>query len=301
MTIARGFSMPADTRPRRSVLYMPGANPRALDKARGLAADGLIFDLEDAVLPEAKSEARRTIAAALAQGGYGRRERLLRVNGLDTPWGHDDLVAAAALDIDGVVLPKIEAAATIRQALGILDRAGARADLALWVMMETPLAMLHAAEIAAASPRLAGLIMGTSDLANDLHAAHTHDRLPLITGLGLCLLAARAYGLTILDGVYLDLADEEGFAQSCRQSVELGFDGKTLIHPKTIAAANAAFAPDEAAIAEARRTVAGFEAAQAAGKGVVLVDGKLVENLHVATARRLVALADRIAALEQAS
>ncbi|MGB8843156.1 MAG: CoA ester lyase [Aliidongia sp.] len=293
--------MPAETRPRRSVLYMPGANPRALDKARGLAADGLIFDLEVAVLPEAKPEARRTIAAALVQGGYGRREKLLRVNGLDTPWGHDDLVAAAALDIDGVVLPKIEAAATIRQALGILDRAGARADLAIWVMMETPLAMLHAAEIAAASPRLAGLIMGTSDLANDLHATHTHDRLPLITGLGLCLLAARAYGLTILDGVYLDLADDEGFVQSCRQGVELGFDGKTLIHPKTIAAANAAFAPDEAAIAEARRIVAGFEAAQAAGKGVVLVDGKLVENLHVATARRLVALADRIAALERAS
>jgi citrate lyase subunit beta/citryl-CoA lyase len=293
--------MPADTRPRRSVLYMPGANARALDKARGLAADGLIFDLEDAVLPDAKPEARRIVAAALAQGGYGRREKLLRVNGLDTSWGHDDLVAAAALDIDGVVLPKIEAAATIRQALGILDRAGARADLAIWVMMETPLAMLHAAEIAAASPRLAGLIMGTSDLANDLHATHTHDRLPLITGLGLCLLAARAYGLTILDGVYLDLADDDGFAQSCRQGVELGFDGKTLIHPKTIAAANTAFAPDEAAIAEARRTVAGFEAAQAAGKGVVLVDGKLVENLHVANARRLVALADRIAALEQAS
>jgi citrate lyase subunit beta/citryl-CoA lyase len=280
---------------------MPGANARALDKARGLAADGLIFDLEDAVLPEAKPEARATVAAALAQGGYGRRERLLRVNGLDTQWGHDDLVAAAAMDIDGVVLPKIEAAATIRQTLAILDRAGARADLVIWVMMETPLAMLRAEEIAAASPRLAGLIMGTSDLANDLHAAHTRDRLPLMTGLGLCLLAARAYGLAILDGVYLDLADDEGFAQSCRQGVELGFDGKTLIHPKTIDAANAAFAPDAAAIAEARRFVAGFEAAQATGKGVVLVDGKLVESLHVANARRLVALADRIAALERTS
>ncbi|MEA2755011.1 MAG: citrate lyase subunit beta / citryl-CoA lyase [Aliidongia sp.] len=293
--------MPTDSRPRRSVLYMPGANARALDKARGLAADGLIFDLEDAVLPEAKPEARATVAAALAQGGYGRRERLLRVNGLDTQWGHDDLVAAAAMDIDGVVLPKIEAAATIRQTLAILDRAGARADLVIWVMMETPLAMLRAEEIAAASPRLAGLIMGTSDLANDLHAAHTRDRLPLMTGLGLCLLAARAYGLAILDGVYLDLADDEGFAQSCRQGVELGFDGKTLIHPKTIDAANAAFAPDAAAIAEARRFVAGFEAAQATGKGVVLVDGKLVESLHVANARRLVALADRIAALERTS
>jgi citrate lyase subunit beta/citryl-CoA lyase len=289
--------MTTEIRPRRSVLYMPGANPRALDKARGLAADGLIFDLEDAVLPDAKPGARAIVAAALAKGGYGKRERLLRVNGLDTPWGHDDLAEAAVLDIHGVVLPKIEAAATIRQSLAILDRAGAPADLGIWVMMETPLAMLHAEEIAAATPRLAGFIMGTSDLANDLQASHTRDRLPLLTGLGLCLLAARAYGLAILDGVYLDLADDEGFAGSCRQGVELGFDGKTLIHPKTIDAANAAFAPDQAAIAQARRFIAGFEAAQAEGKGVVLVDGKLVENLHVANARRLVALADSIAEL----
>jgi citrate lyase subunit beta/citryl-CoA lyase len=165
-------------------------------------------------------------------------------------------------------------------------------------MMETPAGMLRAEEIAGASPRLAGLIMGTSDLANDLHAAHTRDRLPLLTGLGLCLLAARASGLAVLDGVYLDLADDEGFAQSCRQGVELGFDGKTLIHPKTIAAANDAYGPSAEAVTQARRFVAGFEAAQAEGKGVVLVDGKLVENLHVANARRLVALADRIAELE---
>jgi citrate lyase subunit beta / citryl-CoA lyase len=293
--------MPTDIRPRRSVLYMPGANARALDKARGLAADGLIFDLEDAVLPDAKPGARRIVAEALAAGGYGRRERLLRVNGLDTPWGHDDLVAAAKMDIHGVVLPKIEAAATIRQSLAILDRNGAAPDLAVWVMMETPLAMLRVEEIAGSSPRLAGFVMGTSDLANDLHASHTRDRLPLLTGLGLCLLAARGHGLAILDGVYLDLADDEGFAHSCRQGVELGFDGKTLIHPKTIDAANAAYAPDEAAIAQARRFVAGFEAAQAEGKGVVLVDGKLVENLHVANSRRLVALADSIAALGSGS
>jgi citrate lyase subunit beta/citryl-CoA lyase len=293
--------MPTEIRPRRSVLYMPGANARALEKARGLAADGLIFDLEDAVLPDVKLLARATVAAALAGGGYGRRELLLRVNGLDTPWGHDDLVAAARLPIHGVVLPKIESAATTRQSLAILDRAGAAGDLAIWAMMETPLAMLHAEEIAASTPRLAGLIMGTSDLANDLHAAHTPGRLPLLTGLGLSLLAARAYGLAILDGVYLDLADEAGFVQSCRQGVELGFDGKTLIHPKTIDAANAAFAPDEAALAQARRFIAGFEAAQAAGKGVVQIDGKLVENLHVANARRMVALADRIAELGAAS
>jgi citrate lyase subunit beta / citryl-CoA lyase len=293
--------MPTDPRPRRSVLYMPGANARALEKAKGLPADGLIFDLEDAVLPDAKPGARQIVAEALAGGGYGKRERLLRVNGLDTPWGHDDLAAAAAMDIHGVVLPKIEAAATIRQSLAVLDRAGAPASLALWVMMETPAGMLHAEEIAGASPRLAGLIMGTSDLANDLHASHTRDRLPLLTGLGLCLLAARASGLAVLDGVYLDLADDEGFVQSCRQGVELGFDGKTLIHPKTIAAANAAYGPTAEAVAQARRFVAGFEAAQAEGKGVVLVDGKLVENLHVANSRRLVALADRIAELEGGS
>jgi citrate lyase subunit beta / citryl-CoA lyase len=289
--------MPTEIRPRRSVLYMPGANPRALEKARGLAADALIFDLEDAVLPDAKPGARKIIAEALAAGGYGKREKLLRVNGLDTPWGHDDLAAAAGLDIHGVVLPKVESASTIKQSLAILDRAGAPASLAVWVMMETPLAMLHVEEIAASTPRLAGFVMGTSDLANDLHAGHTRDRLPLLTGLSLCLLAARAYGLAILDGVYLDLADDEGFAYSCRQGVELGFDGKTLIHPKTIDAANAAYAPTEAEIAQARRFIAGFEAAQAEGKGVVLVDGKLVENLHVANSRRLVALADRIAEL----
>jgi citrate lyase subunit beta/citryl-CoA lyase len=293
--------MPAEARPRRSVLYMPGANPRALEKARGLKSDALIFDLEDAVAPDAKPGARRIVAEALAAGGYGKRELLLRVNGLDTAWGHDDLLAAATLGIQGVVLPKIESAATIRQSLAILDRAGAPADLAIWCMMETPLAMLRAEEIAGASPRLAGLIMGTSDLANDLHASHTRDRLPLLTGLSLSLLAARAFGLAILDGVYLDLADEAGFAYSCRQGVELGFDGKTLIHPKQLDAANAAFAPTATELDQARRFIAGFEAAQAEGKGVVQIDGKLVENLHVANSRRLVALAERIAELEAAS
>jgi citrate lyase subunit beta / citryl-CoA lyase len=293
--------MPAEARPRRSMLYMPGANPRALEKARGLKADALIFDLEDAVTPDAKPGARNIVAEAVAQGGYGKRELLLRVNGLDTPWGHDDLAAAATLGIHGVVLPKIESAATIRQSLAILDRAGAPEDLPVWCMMETPLAMLRAEEIAGAGPRVAGLIMGTSDLANDLHARHTRERLPLITGLGLSLLAARAHGLAILDGVYLDLGDDVGFVQSCRQGVELGFDGKTLIHPKQLDAANAAFGPTEAELDQARRFIAAFEAAQAEGKGVVLVDGKLVENLHVANARRVTALADRIAELEAGS
>jgi citrate lyase subunit beta/citryl-CoA lyase len=276
---------------------MPGSNPRALEKARELPADGLIFDLEDAVAPDLKIAARATIAAALSTGSYGEREIILRVNALDTEWGQGDLVAAAAMPIHGVLLPKVEGALAVRQAIAILDRAGAPADLAIWCMMETPLGLLHAEEIASASPRLAGFVMGTSDLAKDLHARHTPLRLPFITGLGLALLAARAYGLAILDGVYLDLNDDEGFAASCRQGLELGFDGKTLIHPKTIAAANAAFAPDAAEIARARRVMAGFEAAQAEGKAVAVVDGTLVEYLHVAEARRVVALADRIAAL----
>lgn len=284
-------------RPRRSVLYMPGSNPRALDKARSLAADGLIFDLEDAVAPDAKIAARDTIATALAAGGYGGRELLVRVNGLDTPWGHDDLAAAAAMGAHGVLLPKVESAAMIKQALTILDRAGAPGDLAIWCMMETPLGLLHAEDIASA-PRVAGFIMGTSDLAKDLKARHTPLRLPFITGLGLALLAARAYGLAILDGVHLDLDDETGFADACRQGVELGFDGKTLIHPKTIAVANRSFGPTADEIAQAEKLIAGFEAASAVGKGVVVIDGKLVENLHVASARQLIALHQQILALD---
>ncbi len=284
-------------RPRRSVLYMPGSNPRALDKARSLAADGLIFDLEDAVAPDAKIAARDTIATALAAGGYGGRELLVRVNGLDTPWGHDDLAAVAAMGAHGVLLPKVESAAMIKQATAILDRAGASGDLAIWCMMETPLGLLHAEEIASA-PRVAGFVMGTSDLAKDLKARHTPLRLPFITGLGLALLAARAYGLAILDGVHLDLDDEAGFADACRQGVELGFDGKTLIHPKTIAVANRSFGPTADEIAQAEKLIAGFEAASAAGKGVVVIDGKLVENLHVASARDRLALHRQILALE---
>lgn len=290
--------MPTESRPRRSVLYMPGSNPRALEKARGLAADALIFDLEDAVSPDAKEGARTIIADAVAAGGYGQRELILRTNGLDTAWGYGDLAAAAKMAIHGVLLPKVESAATVRQAAAILDKAGAPPELAIWCMMETPMGMLHAEEIAASHPRLAGFVMGTSDLANDLHARHTRDRLPMLTGLSLCLLAARAYGLTVLDGVYLDLSDDEGFAYSCRQGVELGFDGKTLIHPKTIAAANEAFGPSAAEIEQAKKQIAGFEAALAEGKSVVLVDGKLVENLHVASAKRLLALVARIAELE---
>jgi len=290
--------MTTTLRPRRSALYVPGDNQRAVEKARGLAADVLIFDLEDAVAPDAKAAARDQVAEAVRQGGYGARELLVRINGLATDWGRDDLAAVAALAVDGVVLPKVESAEAVRAAEAVLTAAGAAERLALWCMIETPLGALHVEAIAGASPRLAGLVMGTSDLAKDLNAAHTRDRLPLLTALGLALLAARAYGLAILDGVQLDLADDEGFAAACRQGRELGFDGKTLIHPKTIETANRIFAPAPDEVAWARRIIAAHDAAVAAGKGVVLVDGKLIENLHVDSARRLIALADRIAALD---
>ena len=288
--------MPGRVRPRRSVLYMPGSNARALEKARSLPADGLILDLEDAVAPDAKASARDQVRAAILAGDCAPREVILRVNGLATPWGHADLEAAATAGADAVLLPKVESADAVRQALAVLDGAGGPADLPIWCMMETPRAMLRAEEIASASPRVAALVMGTSDLAKELHAAHTALRLPMITALSLCLLAARANGLAILDGVFLDLQDEEGFAASCRQGAELGFDGKTLIHPKQIEAANRAFAPGEEEIARARRIIEAHEAAARAGKGVVLVDGRLVENLHVAEARRQVQLAEMIAA-----
>jgi citrate lyase subunit beta / citryl-CoA lyase len=292
--------MAALPRPRRSVLYMPGSNTRALEKARGLAADALILDLEDAVAPDAKAMARANVAAALRAGGYGRRELAVRVNGLQTPWGYDDLTAAAVMKADAVLLPKVESADAVRQAEALLVAAGAPPQLAIWCMMETPLGMLHAEAIASSSPRVACLVMGTSDLTKDLQARHMRDRLPMMTSLGLCLLAARAYRLAILDGVHLDLADDEGFAEVCRQGRALGFDGKTLIHPKTIAATNIAFAPAEDELAWARRIIAAHAEAEAAGRGVVLVDGKLIENLHVEDAIRTVALADEIAAMAAA-
>jgi len=286
--------MPAVFRPRRSLLYMPGSNPRALEKARGLPADGLIIDLEDAVAADTKEAARAIVAAALAAGGYGTRELVLRVNQLDTPWGHSDLAAAATMPIDAVLLPKVENPDRVRLTLSLLDALGASERLAVWCMIETPLGVLAAREIAAASPRLAALVLGTSDLTKELHALATRDRLPLITSLGLAMLAARAYGLAILDGVHFDLSDNEGFAFACRQGRELGFDGKTLIHPKQIAPANAAYAPSPEEIEYSRRVIAAHAEGAAAGKGVVLVDGKLVEGLHVENARRLLAVAGEI-------
>lgn len=283
-------------RPRRSVLYMPGANARALEKSRTLPADALIFDLEDAVAPDAKLNARSQVIQAVEAGGYGRREVMIRTNGLNTPWGYDDLVAAATAGADAVLLPKVESAAVVRQAESVLESHGAPADLAIWCMMETPRGMLHAEEIVDASPRLGGLVMGTSDLAKDLQAQHTAMRLPLITALGLCMLAARAARVAILDGVYLDLNDHDGFVDSCRQGAELGFDGKTLIHPKQLAAANEVFAPSEEELRLSRRIIDAYAEAEAEGKGVVLVDGKLIERLHVDHAERVVALAEAITA-----
>ncbi len=289
--------MAATARPRRSVLYMPGINARALEKGRTLPADTIIMDLEDAVTPDAKETARAQIVAAIAAGGYGGRELVVRVNALSTPWGAADMAAVAGCGADAILLPKVETAAAVREALSAMDEHGAPERCALWCMMETPVGILNARDIAGASPRLGALVMGTSDLAKDLHAAHTPARLPLLTSLSLCILAARAHGLAVLDGVYLDLADDAGFAEVCRQGAEMGFDGKTLIHPKTIDTANRAFAPQTADIEWSRRIIEAHGAAETEGKGVVLVDGKLIENLHVEEARRLVALAEQIETL----
>ena len=290
--------MSRSTRPRRSALYMPGSNLRALEKAKTLPADVLLLDLEDAVAPDAKQDARNQVIAAVKGGGYGRRELVIRVNGLNSPWGYADLAAAAKAGADAILIPKTESAETVRQAETVLAASGAPESLAIWCMMETPRGTLNAEAIAGASPRVACLVMGTSDLTKDLHARHTPDRLPLMTGLGLCLLAARACGLAILDGVHLDLADDAGFEKSCRQGVEMGFDGKTLIHPRTLDAANRLFAPSAEEVDWSRRVIAAHGEAAAQGRGVVVLDGKLIENLHVENARRLVGLADAIAGLE---
>lgn len=282
-------------RPRRSLLYVPGSNPRALDKARTLDADGLILDLEDAVAPDAKVAARERVVAAVRAGGWGPREVLVRANAADTPWGADDLAALAGSGADGVVLSKVERPETVQAAEAALAAGGAPSNLMLWCMIETPLGVLNAAAIAGSSARLDGLILGTSDLAKDLRAAHEPGRQPLLTALGLCLLAGRAYGLAVIDGVHLDLEDEAGFAESCRQGAALGFDGKSLIHPKTIAAANAAFAPSTEAVETALRVIAAHAAALAAGQGVTVVDGRLVEALHVSDAERVVAMHRAIA------
>ncbi len=278
-------------RPFRSVLYIPGSKDRALEKARGLPVDAVIFDLEDAVSPDEKENARNTLKAALAQGGYGSRMRVVRINGLDTQWGADDARAAAEMDCDAVLLPKVE---TTGQLDALAELIG---DKPIWAMMETPRAMLNAAEIAA-YPQLRGFVMGTNDLAKELQTRFRADRLPMMAGLGLCLLAAKAEGLVIVDGVYNAFKDVEGLKVECDQGRDMGFDGKTLIHPAQIDVANSAFAPSDDEIDLARRQIAAFQDTESAGQGIAVVDGKIVENLHVVTAREILAKADAIAALD---
>ena len=289
--------MAATIRPRRSLLYIPASNSRALEKAQTLAADGLILDLEDAVAPTAKTAARQQ--AVSSAGLYGKREVLIRVNALNTPWGYEDLVAVAHSGCDGVVLPKVQSADYVRLCEQVLEANGAPLGMSLWCMMETPFGMLHADEIANATGRLGGMVMGTSDLTKDLQAAHTHERLPMITSLSLCVLAARAHGLAIVDGVHLDLDDNDGFLSACNQGRSLGFDGKTLIHPRTISIANETFRPSPQEVLFSRRIIEAFAQAEREGKGVVVVDGKLVENLHMANAQRIVQLSEAISELEQ--
>lgn len=285
-------------RPRRSALYMPAANARAMEKSRTLPADVLIFDLEDAVAPDAKATARAQACAAVTAGGYARRELVIRVNGLATPWARDDIVAACATPVDAVLVPKVADAADVDAVAQIMASVDAPPTLAIWCMLETPHGILRA-EPVAAHPRVACLAVGTADLGKDLGARPTPDRLPFLASLGHCLLAARAHGRAVLDGVFMDLRDDVGFLAECRQGRDFGFDGKTLIHPKQIGPANGIFGPSDADVAEAERVIEAHAAATRAGGAVAVLDGRLVEVLHVAAARRVVALAAAIRALEQ--
>ena len=281
-------------RPRRSVLYMPGANTRALEKAKSIAADTLILDLEDAVAPEAKSEARTNVVAAVASGDYGTKELTIRCNGLDTPWGADDLRAAAQVGPHGVVIPKINSRDELLRIEDALVAAGAPNHTKIWAMLESPHAVINAYDICSATDRLVVLVMGTNDLAKELRCSIVAGRAPLMHGLSVCLNAARAAGKVILDGVYNAIDDPEGFGAECRQGAELGFDGKTLIHPSQVDPCNEAYSPTGAEIDHARRVIEAFDEAVAAGKGVVTVDGRMIENLHVDNARRVLAVAQAI-------
>lgn len=286
-------------RPRRSALYMPGANLRALDKARTLPADCLILDLEDAVAPDAKQEARANVLAAVTAGGYGHRELAVRINGLNTPWWEDDLAAFAGTSLDAIVMPKVETADEVRTVAGRMEQLGYPAGTAIWAMTETPRGVLNVQAVAASHARLTVLVMGTSDLAKELRVPHTPDRIGFLASLSLCVLAARANGLDILDGVHLSLDDEAGLRAVCYQGRELGFDGKTLIHPKQLEAANTVFAPADDDVQRAARVIEAWEDARARGQGVAVLDGRLVENLHVEEARRTLAMAEAIRGAEE--
>jgi citrate lyase subunit beta/citryl-CoA lyase len=283
-----------EIKPRRSVLYMPGANERALEKAKTLAADALIFDLEDAVAPDAKEAARERVCAAAASGEYGNREVTIRLNGIDTEWHDADLRAAAQAGPAAVVVPKVNSPGDVHNIERALELGGAPDHTKIWAMIETPVAMLHAEEIAGASERLTVLVMGTNDLANELHAEFVPSRAPLLGGLSLALLAARATGKVILDGVYNDVKDLEGFEAECLQGRQFGFDGKTLIHPGQLETCNRVFAPSAEEIEKSQKIIGAFTEAKVEGLGVVTVDGRMIENLHVDNARRILALAEAV-------
>lgn len=288
-------------RPRRSCLYMPGANARALEKAKGLPADAVIMDLEDAVAPDAKLEARETVCAAVKAGGYGAREVVIRVNGQDTEWGADDLVAAVAAGPDAILAPKVTSADDIIALDKALSAAGAPASMGLWVMIEMPIAIFRIEEIAAtvASTRLTAFVMGTNDLAKELRAVSDPPRRTAFqTALSMTLLAARAHDVVAIDGVFNDIKDEDGLIAECEQGRTLGFDGKTLIHPAQLDHTNRIFAPSPADIEHAKAVIEAFADPENAGKGVLKVNGKMTELLHLEEARRTVAVADAIIAAE---
>lgn len=286
-------------RPRRSVLYMPGSNARALEKAKTLAADGVILDLEDSVAPDAKEAARQQVADVVKAGGFGKREVFIRINGVDTPWHADDLSAAADAAPDAILVPKVSNPETL-ELIGrrLLDMHSDR-KIRIWAMIETPLAVFNILPIAAeakdSESRLSGFVMGTNDLAKDTRARMVPGRTPMLAWLSTCVAAARIYGIDILDGVYNDIGNADGFLAECRQGVELGFDGKTLIHPNQIEPCNKAFSPSADDVALARKTIAAFDLPENKGKGVVSIDGRMVERLHADMARRTVAIADTIA------
>jgi citrate lyase subunit beta/citryl-CoA lyase len=288
-------------RPRRSVLYMPGSNARALDKAKGIAADALIFDLEDSVAPDAKETARRQVADAVRGGGYGRREIVVRVNGLDTDWGRDDIRAMVETGVDALLVPKVSDAHTLKQYEALINDSGAPQELAVWTMMETARAVLNVKAIAATAmepgSRLAAFVVGTNDLAKELKAAIRPGRASLSAYLSLFVAAARGYGLAVIDGVYGDIRDEDGFARECAEGKDMGFDGKTLIHPSQVDLCNLAFAPTREEIDWARKVIAAFEAPENRTRGAISLDGRMVERLHADEARGLVELADAIAAM----
>ncbi|MCW2780855.1 MAG: CoA ester lyase [Marmoricola sp.] len=286
---------PSMFRPRRSVLYMPSSNERALEKAKAIPCDGLILDLEDAVAPDAKPAARESAAAAVRSGEYGARELTIRINGMDTEWHKEDIRVACVAGPDAIVVPKVSSADAVLELVESMVGAGAPERTKLWAMVETPYAMLHAEEIAAASDRLTVLVMGTNDLAKELYAEHVPGRQPLLTGLSLALLAARATGKVILDGVYNDVKDNDGFLAECQQGRELGFDGKTLIHPSQVEGANAAFAPSEQAVSDAEGILQAWEDGK--GSGVVTYNGRMIENLHVESAQRTLQIHQAIKAL----